>query len=372
MSLKEHEKTISMCRFCWMCRHACPTFLHTKNDAHTPRAYALELGMVLDGLREFEQSNIARLYQCSQCGLCREVCITHWPEDDMIRGAREEIVIQNKAPEKVKEIRDRTLESGNIFGRPASESWHPKKGPGGKDTVKVGYFAGCSQRFERPEIPLAVEKIFQAAGIPMYSLDEDCCGGPLYDLGYTEDAKTLARRLVSSLSDGNYDRLIIGCPHCLRMLNNIYPKLGITLPTSIELISLPDFISGLIKDKKISLNRIDRTVAFHDPCQLTRNMGLGELPRGVIKTVCGKNPEELFHSGTAAECCGSGTVMRLTDPQIALGVASERLKGLNETRAATLITACQNCKTVFIQANKSKEITILDLSELVADNLVLC
>ena len=39
MGIDHVREVIKNCRFCFMCRHACPTFLATKLDSHTCLLY---------------------------------------------------------------------------------------------------------------------------------------------------------------------------------------------------------------------------------------------------------------------------------------------------------------------------------------------
>lgn len=370
MSLKEHEKTIRMCRFCWMCRHACPTFLYTKNDAHTPRGYGLELSMILDGLREFEPLNIERIYQCSQCGLCREICVTHWPEDDMIHGAREEIVTAGKEPQRVRQIANSIIEKGTPYGN-EEKKWNVPSDISGKKHTEVLYFAGCSTRQNHPEIMESINKIFKVINIEWTMLEsEKCCGMALFDLGYTGEAIKVAQKLADTISDMGPKVLLTGCAHCYRTFKEKLPEWGINLSSDLQIFHTTEYFEQLISKGKLVLNKVSDklSISYHDPCQLGRKMGIVDAPRKLIKNLTGKAPIELFHNREAAECCGAGTAMFLIDPELSEGIAKVRLERVKEEQAEVLVTACQNCKTVFVKGSKNQKnsIKIMDIAEFIA------
>ena len=110
-------------------------------------------------------------------------------------------------------------------------------------------------------------------------------------------------------------------------------------------------------------------LAYHDPCMLGRKMGVYDAPRALIQAATGSGPQELFHNRALAECCGAGAATFLAEPEAALKVAGVRLERARETGAATLVTACQNCKTLFQEA-VAGEMQVLDLVELAARHLV--
>jgi Fe-S oxidoreductase len=101
-------------------------------------------------------------------------------------------------------------------------------------------------------------------------------------------------------------------------------------------------------------------------------MGEYGAPRSLIEAVTGQAPFELFHNKEHAECCGAGSIMFLTDPDIALKVAQKRLERVHETPAEIVVTACQNCKLNFMRAKEQSgdHIQVMDVTELIASKIM--
>jgi len=355
-----------------MCRHACPTFLATKLDSHTPRGYALLLSQIDEGYREWTKETIDRFYQCSQCGLCRADCEYHWQEDELVRNAREEIVKGERIPERVKNIASFLIQTGTPYEKEAAIHV-PSEIVGNKD-VDVLYFAGCSTRQNHPEIIESLSKIFRAIGINWAMLqDEGCCGTPLYELGYTDEARKMAGKLAAKICEANPKVLLTGCPHCFRAFKEFCPQWGINVSSELQILHTSQYLDTLISDGTLKFegNASFSSLCYHDPCQLGRKMKEYDAPRRLIETVSGKVPLELFHTKELAECCGAGSVMFLTDPDIAVKVAQKRLERVHETEAELIITACQNCKTSFMNTkNQGKDhIQVMDVTELIVSRL---
>ena len=57
--------------------------------------------------------------------------------------------------------------------------------------------------------------------------------------------------------------------------------------------------------------------------------------------------------------------MFLTDPEVSAKVARRRIDAAREENAKVIVTACQNCKTVFTKVHQN-DIKILDVAELVS------
>jgi heterodisulfide reductase subunit D len=354
MGIKDIRETTESCKHCFMCRHACPTFLTTKLDSHTPRGYALLLSEIDHGLQSWTPAIIERFYQCSQCGLCREDCAYHWAEDEVVRNAREEIVAGNLAPARIRQ-------TASSFMADHSRAWPAVSAAFDKKGAEILYFAGCSTRQNHPEIIQALDRILGTAGVDWTVMrDEGCCGTPLFELGYTREAETASRALMEKIGQLRPKLVLTGCPHCFRALSGRNAG-GLPIMHVSQYLDR-GFSKGALKPKKLS------QVSYHDPCQLGRKMKEFDAPRRVIQAATGSAPLELFHQREQAECCGSGSCMYLTDPQLVKRIARRRLEGLRETDSHVLVTACQNCKTGFQSALPLEgfELQVLDLAELVA------
>ncbi len=357
-----------------MCRHACPTFLATKMDSHTPRGYALLMSRIDENITEWNDDIVEKLYQCSLCGLCAELCEFHWQEDEMVRAGREEVVKKSIEPVRVKELARNIKETGTIYRKEKNNSI-PEKIAVEKQGADVLYFAGCSTRAEHPEILKAMTKILDSADLDWGRLEkENCCSMSLYEMGYTEDARKLAEQLSNKIEEYNPEILVTNCAHCYRSFAEKYKDLGVELPDNLKIMHSTEFIGKLIEEGKFSLNikETDANFCYHDPCQLGRKMGVFEMPRELIKKATGKAPIELFHNKEEAECCGAGTVRFIIDPKVSIQVADERIKRVIEENADVVITACQNCKRNFTKSKIASQnnIKIMDIVELIADRLL--
>lgn len=366
MGIEEVRETIKMCRFCFMCRHACPTFLATKLDSHTPRGYALMLSAIAEGIRNWDEDCIARFYQCSQCGLCKEDCEYHWPEDEVVRNAREEIVALKKEPQIIARIASSVINKGTPYEKERKQYVPPEHT--GKRNPEVLYFAGCSTRQSHPEIIEATSNILNFIGVNWSVLEQEgCCGMTLFDLGYSEKAKKIAAQLADKISRAEAGILLTGCAHCYRIFREKFNEWGIQLPSNIKVVHSTEYLwQNMLNGKlEFTTDASVESVSYHDPCQLGRKLGVYEAPRKLIEKLTNSRPIELFHNREKTECCGAGTTMFLTDPEVSGKVARRRIDAAREENAKVIVTACQNCKTVFTKVHQN-DIRILDVAELVS------
>lgn len=360
MGIAQINETIDSCKFCFMCRHACPTFLATRLDSHTPRGYALLLAEIRDGAAKWSEAIIDRFYQCSQCGLCRQDCEYHWPEDELVRHAREEIVRSGLSPARVKEL----AESFECIPPITTASKH----------TDVLYFPGWRTRRENPEIVESTCALLGALKLQWAMPEGEAGSGiELYELGYTDKALKAASQLADYIRNAMPAVVLTGCPHTLKAFKELYPKLGLEIPGGVKILHTSQLLESSAAAGGLGLHaeRSKARIGYHDPCNLGRNMKIFDEPRKLIERISGAPPIELFHDREKAECCGAGSVMDRTDPHIAERVASKRLESASEEGIELLITACQNCKALLARTAKSKglSIRIKDIAEYVREHM---
>ena len=371
MGIAEARETIRSCRYCFLCRYACPTFQATKLESVTPRGYALLLMEVDQGRKNWTPATVERFYQCTQCGLCRQICEYHWPEDELVLHARQAIVEAGQTPANVAALAAGLLstKTGTAGLKVANEKPVP---PNSK--IRLLYFAGCQALEQRLEIVQANLKLLNVAGIEWDMLEEEsCCGAAMFELGYAQEARIAAHHLAMRIAERQPEILLTGCAHCFRAFHEFYPAWDAGLPAGIQVMHTSQFFHTLANSGRLQIRQNSNGIqaAYHDPCQLGRKMGIYEQPRQLIANATGAPPLELFHDREAAECCGGGSLMHRTQPEISRQVALLRLERARETGANTLVTACQDCKTAFLnaQAGQSDKFNIMDLSELLSNSL---
>lgn len=365
MGILDVKETIRACRYCFMCRYSCPTFKAIKREAVTPRGYALMMMAIENGKQDWTDDIASAFYQCTLCGLGRERCEFKWAEDDMVRNARAEMVSTDHAPNDVKSAAETFLKNGKTGElSPAL--------PGEKPDAEVLFFAGCQTRANNPEIAHATEQVLNKLGVKWTMLEEEsCCGGGLYDLGYFQEAKQKAHDLSEKISNLKPAKIVTGCAHCYRTIKEFYPTWESGLSSKIQILHISEYLDQKVQDGSLKLNgrTVSSSIGYHDPCMLGRKMSVYDAPRSLIQEITGQPPIELFHNKELAECCGAGSATFLFEPEAARKVGQLRLDRAKEAGITTLVTACQNCKTVLKEAAKGEDVQVVDLTELVARNL---
>jgi Fe-S oxidoreductase len=106
-------------------------------------------------------------------------------------------------------------------------------------------------------------------------------------------------------------------------------------------------------------------VRWHDPCRLSRGLGLEEEPRSVLTRALGAPPAEFERRGAEGACSGAGGLLPLTMPRTARAIAEDRLREHRELGGGTLVTACASSLR-WLRLGGAK---VLDLSSVIARSL---
>lgn len=317
---------IQSCPKCGVCIDACPVHKDSSKDG-IPPAYFLRT--LKDGKPDLHST-----YDCLLCGRCESYC----PVGININAMR---------------VSQRVEFAKNLNGsfRYLSEISKPQ--------AEVAYFAGCMTHLT-PAIKRSVEGIFKAAGVNFEFIDRDgsvCCGRPLWIAGKEKQARELMQNNRDLILSTGCKTLVLSCPICLKIFKEEY-KLD------IEVLHHSQYLLRLIHDKKISLNRSDLSVAFHDPCELGRGSGIYEEPRELIRKVAG-----LVEAGSEREmsiCCGGSLGSTGACASLRDDVSRQALETLTRNNPSAIITACPLCKKTL---QKDSPVEVMDLGELLMKNL---
>ncbi|MCX5993120.1 MAG: (Fe-S)-binding protein, partial [Chloroflexi bacterium] len=114
-------------------------------------------------------------------------------------------------------------------------------------------------------------------------------------------------------------------------------------------------------------------VAYHDPCQLGRYMGLIDQPRQVMRAIENVElAEPEWTSGEWSTCCGGGGGFEVVFPGMSQTLAEGRVRELLDTGADIVATHCPGCLMQLksgLKALKKDKIEVIDLATLLARSL---
>jgi Fe-S oxidoreductase len=311
---------IKRCMLCPnMCVHLCPVFDVERRLTVSPS--------IKSRLAYFSSVSIGdAIWRCVPCNACREACPMGISVNESLIEERGKICELDEEPESVK----RAFISHESLVKKLEREFDDKLVRDGR----LIYFPGC-KALEVPEIVRASLKILDHLKIDFGFERVVCCGAYLKELGYLPEFKEHRQRLAEIL--GNYEGIISNCPHCVKVFVEEY---------DLKAVHVSRLLSG-IKPR----DRVEISAVYHDPCILSRDIGILDEPRKILSAI-GVKLKEAGYSGKRTYCCGFGGIYAYIDAEHAARIAEERRRQLLE-KSDIILTSCPRCR----EALNARDIT---------------
>jgi Fe-S oxidoreductase len=378
------------CGKCGDCIDACPVYEEMKDDRFSPRARLLNYR--LEALKQrgliplFFKRGVSRrkmrkledmLYGCTICGRCITVCPNELELVEIWKAARESASIGGFVPEVIEKLSSTINSEKNLYGLPNSSradwvDFESAEVPR-KEKAETIYFIGCLTSYtgRLGRLAKAVSALLTYFGEDWTILggEEWCCGAPLELGGVTFQLKEIAKHNVEAIEATGARKVVFNCPACYRVFKEKYPSiLGRKL--NFECLHIVEYLNLKLKERGLTGPKFEGVVAYHDPCELTRLLGLFNEPRAVISRFA-ENFVELPENLAAGRCCGGGGVMKAVMPDVSSKLAATRIKQVMELKVDLLLSGCPACYLTLGDAAASEglPVRVADVAELVAEQL---
>jgi heterodisulfide reductase subunit D len=313
------------------------------------------------------------VYECTTCGACGQNCPVGiftqrlWPvlRKEMVKRGLGPLGVQANMPKAIKN-------SGNPYDKPPGERYKPWFPENVKvaERADVAYYAGCTGAYEAQPMVRGDVLVLNAIGEPFTMLppeEEVCCGFPLFITGQHEMLEELTKKLVGAYKAKGVKMLVCSCPCCVNIMARDWPALyGRELPFKIRHIT--QYAADAIANRKLRVTKeLRETVIYHDPCYLTRGVGVIEEPRQVLRSIPGLTLLEFERHGLNSRCCGAGGAARKVYHENAIAMGRLTIDEAVAKKADRLILSCPACYAKVNEAMQGhdKQIRITDIMELV-------
>jgi Fe-S oxidoreductase len=370
------------CVECGRCQVNCPAWGAGKEL--NPKTLILQTqDALLGGQRETKLGELYSekvLWQCTTCGACQNQCpvgIEHLP---LIVGSRRGLVSNGAAPDYLGGMFTNLERRHNIWGlgydqrQKFVEAAGVERFDGARHDWLV--WLGCAGAFEA-DFQKSLRSLFDILrdrGVTFGVLGKERCNGdPAKRTGNEYMFQELANENIAELKSAGATQILTSCPHCLKTLGDDYKRCGFAARVEHSAV----FVAGLLRgDNRGAGAPAPRGagdgVAFHDPCYLGRYAGRVDEPRELLGRF-GVEVREPVRSRDNPYCCGAGGGLLFADKEEEPGtrISDVRFKQLQETGAATVVTACPFCSIMLkgAQATAQADTQFVDLMTFVRSRL---
>jgi Fe-S oxidoreductase len=390
------------CIHCGQCAEACHFYVQTGNPKYTPiwklepfkQAYKRETGpfsLIYRALNLKKKVTVEQLQEwqellydsCTVCGRCSMICPMGIDIAQLVGLARHGMFKAGLVPHELWAVAERAQREGSPLGATADVfedriEWmgdeHDVEMHVDEDQADVLVCMSSIEIQKYPESMAATGKILNTMGVS-WTFRTDGYEATNFGLlsGNTEWQRDMSMKIINAaIKIGAKYVILPECGHAYQALRwmgaNVYGK---PLPFKVRHIS--EYLAEVIESGKLKVKKVNKSVTFHDPCQVSRRGGATQAPRVVLDAL-GVELREMENAGDYNWCCGGGggviTIHR-ADP-LRYKTFEIKMKQIDDTGAEMPVTSCSNCRQNFddSQQHFGWDKTMNSLLELVADNLV--
>ncbi len=386
----------------------CPSIEYGNFHSYSAGGRLVTALSLLEGRSTITEQVKDSVFMCTLCGQCDVSCkICRYdlePLDDL-RKFRAALVEDGHELPQLQPILQSLRQDFNMLGEPRSKrgDWAAelKVKDLSKENAEVAFHAGCRYAFdgEQGHVARAAVRILQSAGVDLgiMGVNENCCGGRAYDMGYRKDFQTRADMNLKAWKHAGVKTVVTPCANCYFTFKRLYTS---EAGSEIKVLHTVECLDQLIQSGQLKFKRsVPLTVTYHDPCHLGRQgeeyvpwqgqekkifaqavcydpprpryngaFGIYDPPRNVLQAIPGVKLVEMERTKEGAWCCGAGGGAREAYPEFSQATARERIEEARSTGAEAIVTACSWCERNFMDAVKDdgaplKVMDVLDLVE---------
>jgi Fe-S oxidoreductase len=384
----------------WRFAKNCPSICRYNFHAYSGSGKMIMGLSMLSGRSELNEAVAEIVYKCQVCGACDTACKVYRDDIDItevLLELRAHCVEQGQMLIEHMAVIDALKREDNVLGEPKDKRGEWAEGLAVKDVnrerCEVLFHAGCRYSYDpdlRGTVRAQVGLLLEAGvDVGVAGVEESCCGGRAYELGFQGEARNYAEDLLSRVKASGARTLVTPCADGYAHFRYLYPRMGMELPC--EVLHVTQFLERLVGEGRLRLREeVPLLVTYHDPCHLGRmgepflgewegdkllrpmsmkrsgRKGIYDAPRNVIRSVPGVELTEMERIREYAWCCGAGGGVYEAFPDFAAWTARERIEEALATGAEALVTACPWCERVFRDAleETGASIELLDVVEL--------
>ena len=215
-----------------------------------------------------------------------------------------------------------------------------------RPATKASLFATCIVDQIFPQVGVSTVRVLRNLGVDVdFPPDQTCCGQPLYNAGFHQDAKKLAMRVLDSFQDSPY--VVVPSGSCAAMMRVFYLDLFQDQPGQLRraeqmaprVYEFSQFLVQVLGAGDAGAS-FPGKAAYHPSCHLLREMNVRNEPQGLLSQVSGL---ELVDLPQAENCCGFGGAFSVKFPHISEGMLDDKIASVEASGAETLVACDMGC-----------------------------
>jgi L-lactate dehydrogenase complex protein LldE len=196
--------------------------------------------------------------------------------------------------------------------------------------MKIGLFIPCYVDAVYPEVGIATYKLLKHLGLDVtYPEGQTCCGQPMANAGFEQQAIPLAEKFEDRFKD--FDYVVAPSVSCTAFVRINYPRLlNHECQTARKTIDVVEFLHDVVK-VNYTLGTFPHKVSLHNSCHGVRELGLSSPSemhvkkfnkiRDLLQLVDGC---QVVEPERPDECCGFGGMFSVEETAVSAQMGRDK------------------------------------------------
>lgn len=349
------QSSLDLCTYCpRLCSHTCPVSLVSARESLTPQSKMQSFALLRRAARSEPADSPAPdtlpdatpVYGCTGCGACTVPCLYKVEPASALMSGRAELERLDLGHPALAALPQAhaVLAAQTAAALAQDPVLAGRAAPAGG----TAYLPACAEDDSPASLHAAVREAQTAlrlldriravdasvalAGVAVLSAAS--AGYPLYAAGFAERFRLFAESFARDVE--KYETLLVGDARSAWLLRVLYPEYGV--PLRPQILHIAEYLGPLAPILPVTAPQ--PAAYYHDACHLGRRLRCYDAPRDLLRRAL-VEVRELVHHSDGSRCCGAGGVLPETDPDVARGMATERLA--EREASAPVVSACVAC-----------------------------
>lgn len=241
--------------------------------------------------------------------------------------------------------------------------------------MDVALFVTCLTDQYYPQVGVAIVEVLERLGCRVSFPDhQTCCGQPFRNNGFEDEARRLARRMISVFEQADY--VVTPSGSCAATVREGYEDLLRDEPEwcararrlAEKTFEFVEFLTGVLHVDLHALGaRLQGRVTYHYSCHL-RGLGLKEEAVDLLQAIEGLTHVPLEQR---EQCCGFGGTFLVKYPWISGPLAREKAQCIRATGAPVVVSNEAGCTMTLARACRREgvDVRFTHVAEVLAESL---
>ena len=214
--------------------------------------------------------------------------------------------------------------------------------------MRVALMVTCINDALFPDTGRAVVTLLRRLGVEVdFPEAQTCCGQPMVNTGYLDEAVPVVRTFVSAFAD--YDYVVVPSGSCAGSARHQHDMVArrsgdaglvtAVAEVSPRVLELSEFLVDVLGVTDVGAS-FPHTVTYHPTCHSLRMLGVGDRPLSLLREVRGIRLVEL---PAADACCGFGGTFAVKNADTSVAMGADKARHVVSSGAEVLVAGDSSC-----------------------------